>query len=1276
MSNKLRLLNQFMQKYRLEANSGIPCTNILMEQSYSSYNIPDAVYLEFLELYADAIIADCEYYIIEKQKPYGPIVIDIDLKQSINRRYYTETTLRNLVKIYNKIIRNYIDVPANRMIAYVLEKKTLTVMKSDEFKDGFHIIYPYICIRLAVQKAIRLDVIKEVTKRNLFQDCPLLTSETTDKIIDMNSGWLLYGSKKHTTSAMYSLTHIYQQTNRNVMDTLIPGDDIKLQIRYLIKTLSIRKFMSDSDIDSLQGNRLTDDTNIFDCRQLMLEHVKKFAKEPEIYIMLQNHKFTYFHTYQDLCKNLVKLSINNRYYVDEIILDGRRRKPYLDLEHYYSTKKAFIANYKPVIDKLIKDVITVFQNEYHETITRSDILLLDSSGKEDNKYKLSLHLIVSPKDRHLYYSSGRYTTSAAFHFYAALIKLDPFYQKFKLDPLIYATNSNFRIIGSYKAFGCDRFLQPIDTQTLIPLELKEEEKLDYLVTYIREPNRCLTTPIIEQSATLSGKLAKNKPTKTNIHGQLIKYVKAHHPSAKYMGLYKNVFHNFTYEDRSEPCPISGHVHDGTNGFYVVENSRGYYLKCFSDRCKGSKHIGYADITNDFIESAYQINQPYLITNETIEADSKDLVESLITKWLTSDSIKTLAIKSAMGTGKTTMIEKLLQYDTKLKKILWITHRQSLTKQIHGTFKQYKFKNYMNSKGSLFSYLRIIIQIDSINRIQEYKENKIVFNQYDLVIIDEVEGNLNHYQSPFLQRPDQSARDKFNFVTECIKCARKLLVLDADFAMRSKLFVDHMGKSIIINNNFMPWKKIFNITRNQKNFCKEMIKDLKKGLNICVVTMSATFLESFKHKLDKLGIKYIMHTSHTDDKLKDNLENVNESWIMYQLVAYSPAVESGVDFNRKHFHKIYCVLKDGPMTCSQRAFLQMVGRVRQVDDHDILCYYPNSINLTATVYTFDDLLSYFRHYEDLNGKKILENVEYTKEIINGTVTMQRKQTDISLFDYISIYNEVEQLNRHPTTFMTVLNKLIQRAGHEMRIIDTETTKIKLENTCAEDIVALDETEYDINVLLKKQAKNQLTAIEKMVLNKISFMETFGINNSCNKKEFAKFYQIYCTKQVNVKRFERFFGFQNIDHNIDNYDDGKDRARHKLIIDIINRMLGQNKQSYCLAQFKDKILQEDHYKAAIKDIMENSLYFANEEKNRALFFKSKCTRKTSDTLHCIHTVQTLLASYSVNLKRVKRKQVNKKVSFEYSLSVNKQIKNIVQFKYNETDTVKGFPEIFRK
>lgn len=193
-------------------------------------------------------------------------------------------------------------------------------------------------------------------------------------------------------------------------------------------------------------------------------------------------------------------------------------------------------------------------------------------------------------------------------------------------------------------------------------------------------------------------------------------------------------------------------------------------------------------------------------------------------------------------------------------------------------------------------------------------------------------------------------------------------------------------------------------------------------------MSADVLELISSNLERDGIKYVMHTSRTDDNLKNELEDVNNFWIKYQVVLYSPTIESGVDFNKEHFDKIYCIIKNGQMTCSQRAFLQMVGRIRHVGDPIINCYYKGPVILDSAIYIYDDVLSYFRYYEELNGKKIIENVNYTKIIKNGMVKMIRDKTDVSLFDHISIYNEVEQLNKNLVIFMTVL-KIIEETDQE-------------------------------------------------------------------------------------------------------------------------------------------------------------------------------------------------------------------------------------------------------
>ena len=680
----------------------------------------------------------------------------------------------------------------------------------------------------------------------------------------------------------------------------------------------------------------------------------------------------------------------------------------------------------------------------------------------------------------------------------------------------------------------------------------------------------------------------------------------------------------------------------------------------------------------------------------------------------------------MATGKTTMITKILDYDDSLKRILWITHRQTLTKQIIGSFKKNGFINYMDTKGCLFDYDRVIVQIDSIMRIRKYKyddnnaaETKIVtdhiiLKQYDLVIIDEIEGNLNHFISPFLSKADHSSRDKFNIILECINGAKKLLVMDADIGMRTKLFTDKFEKSIIINNNYQPMKKIFTITNDGVLFDAQLFADIDAKKNVCIISMSANALEKIETELKKKQINYVMHTSKTDDKLKNKLEDVNNFWTKFQIVAFSPQIESGIDFNEDHFDKIYCIIKDGQMTCSQRGFLQMVGRIRKIRDPNILCHYTGSIQLNSSIYTYDDVLSYFRYYEELNGNKIIENVQYDREIRNGEINLVRKKSDISLFDHISIYDEMERLNKDPTIFMTVLNKLIQRAGHDLKfkIVKDPANKVypdvkKLEEKLAE----IDETDYILHDLINKQSNNQLNETEKLALTKIFFMKTFGVKNSKNKDDFQNFCKEYYKERIAAKRYEKMFPRKVIDidesdddnddineltHNkkikpniekddntdiekFDNFDDGKDKSRHKIIIDLLNRLLRQNKDSYTSDELVNITLANVQYTKGIDDIIKNSIYFKNEEKCEALFFKTgrKYNPKADHKIqYYVNTIKSLLAAYCIDLCRGKRVWTKeRKMIYEYSLSVDERIKNIIEFKHNETNKIKIFPSIFK-
>ncbi|AYV85584.1 MAG: DEAD-like helicase [Satyrvirus sp.] len=1049
--------------------------------------------------------------------------------------------------------------------------------------------------------------------------------------------------------------------------------------------------------------------SIYSGQQQMLDNISNLSGKLLIrFVSKQNklnnpteniRKFTYFKNHNDLFNNIPKLCINDKYFIDELLINGMHRKPYIDSDLYFDDEKSFKENYKTTIRKLQNDIIKVFSNKYNHVITRQDILILDSSGfcEMKNKFKLSLHFIVSPKNKTFYYASSKCGDSYAFHLYSSLLDLD-FSYKNLIDPMVYLTNCSLRIIGSHKYISNDkknnRICKPIDPDTLKFIDISNSKKLDYFLTYFDQskPKFKLSTPFIDQTTKSIKKISLNNPTKTNCNKLLLKLVQKYHPTATCISITSNGFHNFNYSNRKEPCPVSGLVHFGTNGFYVYEMDNGFYLKCHSDKCKNRIHLGFIDDVSEFIDNAHQINNQFL-------TEENSPVIDLVQKWI--DNHKVLTIKSKMNTGKTTLIKKILS-DYNFEKVLWITHRQSLTNSLFGSFKKLGFDSYLDIKNKsktknkpksefLFDYDKIIVQVDSLLKILKLNNNTYSFKKYDLVIIDEIEGCLNHYHSAFLDKEDYNSRIIFDHMVSVICEANKLLLLDADIDMRTKLFVDYFNDAVIINNNFIPPPKTFNITNNEDSFDKKIIKYLKNRKNICIVSMSSNAIDKYSNIFKKLKIKYIIHTSKTDDELKNKLVNVNELWINYQVVCYSPTIESGVDFNIKHFDKMFCIIKDGFLTCSQRAFLQMTGRIRHLNDDIIECFYyskQESVYTNSPIYTYNDVLSYFRYYETLNGKKILHNIEYDKEVINGIVNLKRKITDISLYDKISLYNEMEQLNKHPYSFLTVLNSLITKKGNKMVLNWGSYKKSKCKNNkstneiVAQKLVDVKHNLYIFSNLVDKQSKNKLNEEEKLALKKFFFLKKFSITNTDDKKELKKFFKRYLNKEPHFNRCLFLFNLESPNKFQDeSFSSSKEKARIKIIIDLINRLTKNNFNELNIDDKYDFKIKYADYSKAISDIIKNSLYFKNESNNHPLFFKSKMRKNISGSKTTkrniksyVKIIQTLFKNYNFILKKGKAFKVCGKKVYNYSLSLDKEIMDIVKHKYNKSYKVNNFSSLF--
>jgi len=256
--NKMQHINNlytFLEKHRIikTNNPTIKPTHVSMDKFMGSFNIPDDKINHFFKYYQKAIKTNNIPSILESHLEQGPIIIDLDfkyiLKSTTINRIYTEQDIKNIIRIYNQTILSYLSINEEDLNIYILEKQSPknidinTITNENTYKDGIHIIYPFICASNRLQFFFRELVINKIIEDKLLDHLNLSNTidDVFDKAVIERNNWLLYGScKTSDESFTYRLTTIYD-FNLNKLD-LDEVDWFNLPT-----LLSIRKFKLPED---------------------------------------------------------------------------------------------------------------------------------------------------------------------------------------------------------------------------------------------------------------------------------------------------------------------------------------------------------------------------------------------------------------------------------------------------------------------------------------------------------------------------------------------------------------------------------------------------------------------------------------------------------------------------------------------------------------------------------------------------------------------------------------------------------------------------------------------------------------------------------------------------------------------------------------------------------------------------------------------------------------------------------------------------------------------
>ena len=588
---------------------------------------------------------------------------------------------------------------------------------------------------------------------------------------------------------------------------------------------------------------------------------------------------------------------------------------------------------------------------------------------------------------------------------------------------------------------------------------------------------------------------------------------------------------------------------GDNKYNLNFEPDGILLQCSKfDYDYYVKHLRKLKI--DKYESLYNhINSQYLFTDDN---------KHIYSKWM--KNYKCLMIKSAYGTGKTFLFKQLMN-EYNYKKVVFITYRQSLAYSLVNELKKdYGFKSYLDKDIECNIEKKIIIQLDSIEKLtQTYfleTQSKINMN-YDLVVLDEIEGILNH-----LSYDKLNPHIINNTLEQVLYKSKKILCLDGDMSNRSYDFINNLEMDYkIYINSYRPNKKHYIITSDKQYYNDKIENDLQDNKKVVIVSMSASECDYYE-ALYKDKYKVIKHTGI--HKEKEILKDVNNEWNKCDLLTYSPTVEAGVDFNIKYYDNCYVLFSQDSTT--YRALSQMINRVRHYNDNTIICYFnEDKIKYDTFLYpyTFDDFK--ISKYGDLELTNLLN---------------------------IYIHNDVECYNTKNYLIPSFIN-LIHDKGHTYEKLENPKFKISTNSTEHKIKNMNDADDIDTNefrMLLDKQRRNkEITETEQYQIYKYQMKEKWVLET------------------LDEDIIEKHYNKEHIQYNYLNLTRGVSiEEKNDIKINTIKKQIEKIKEIIKDIGFdldnRDIKIKYDEYKKNIEKVIETKM---NTKDFKILFNKSKIT-----------------------------------------------------------------------
>jgi hypothetical protein len=456
------------------------------------------------------------------------------------------------------------------------------------------------------------------------------------------------------------------------------------------------------------------------------------------------------------------------------------------------------------------------------------------------------------------------------------------------------------------------------------------------------------------------------------------------------------------------------------------------------------------------------------------------------------------ISGYCGSGKTRSIidqlENIIRLDKqngtsvyKNMRILILSPRIKFAINISSRF---GFDCYIDSHSKNFDLImksnKLVISMESLWRV----ENR----EFDLLIIDECESNLNCFNSPTMGTHLQNNIDAFH---EILTSAKRFIFADAFLTNRSIQLCNNLNlkSTLLIHSAERQLRKCIEIEMeknkgekkyNCDKFFQHIINLLKQNKKLFFVCSSKKRVRIFESWIKEFlpELRYRVYVGDGDDYKKDFM-NPNVCWTNYDLIICTSCLTIGVDFDVKDYFDCI-VLYASAHGCIIRDTFQSLMRVRHIKDNTLYyCVHPLPRYEEEWKRSTDGIINYINNRKDLwldvgmlkNTKMRVYQSKWVEDIyiFNTLEESLGKMYYRDLFDYYLNFCGYEKQN--PIESKVLLPE-------EVKVPNKITPPLNKSYSEIHDI-----TFEQAKEIQAKKTRSDSTLMEKSLLNKYNFNEMF-------------------------------------------------------------------------------------------------------------------------------------------------------------------------------------------